>query len=73
MKISDSELKKMDKRLKQKIVNVGPKDIDTHGQVCCPPQTDELWDMHPRVYMPVKHDKTSVCPYCGAVYKYNDK
>ena len=73
MKISAQQLKKLEKRLKQKDVIVKAKDVDIHGQVCCPPETDELWDMHPRVYMPVKFEKTSVCQYCGAVYKYNDK
>lgn len=60
------------KKLNQEDVIVGPKDVDHHGQIGCPPQDGELWSMHPRVYMPVKLDKKSTCPYCGAVYVYKD-
>ena len=60
------------RKLKQNDVIVGPNDVDHHGQIACPPNEDELWNMHPRVYMPVKANKKSTCPYCGAVYVYKD-
>jgi len=35
----------------------------------CPLPEDELWNMHPRVYLDIeKHGKVS-CPYCGATYE----
>jgi len=73
MKISQDQAKKLKTRLNQKVVDVKDSDLDIHGQICCPPKSGELWDMHPRVYMPIKEDGVSMCPYCGAVYKYNAK
>ncbi|WPL15146.1 Zinc-finger domain protein [Thiorhodovibrio winogradskyi] len=36
----------------------------------CPRPGEELWNMHPRVYLPIDKapDRRTVCPYCGAVY-----
>ena len=73
MKISQDQAKKLKTRLNQKVVDVKDSDLDIHGQICCPPKSGELWDMHPRVYMPIKEDGVSMCPYCGAVYKYMAK
>lgn len=36
--------------------------------VCCPPKNAEVWDMHPRVYLPIAEEGTVVCPYCSAKY-----
>jgi uncharacterized Zn-finger protein len=40
----------------------------------CPRPQDVLWDMHPRVYLPIEDepDLKSVCPYCGARYRLVD-
>ncbi len=40
----------------------------------CPRPGDALWDMHPRVYLPIEDEPTkeSVCPYCGARYRLID-
>jgi uncharacterized Zn-finger protein len=40
----------------------------------CPRPEDVLWDMHPRVYLPIEDEpiKESVCPYCGARYRLID-
>ena len=40
----------------------------------CPRPQDVLWDMHPRVYLPIEDepDRESVCPYCGARYRLVD-
>jgi uncharacterized Zn-finger protein len=34
----------------------------------CPRPEDEVWNMHPRVYLPIEKDGTAACPYCGARY-----
>lgn len=34
----------------------------------CPRAQDEVWDMHPRVYLPIEKSGEAVCPYCGAHY-----
>ena len=40
----------------------------------CPRPDDTLWDMHPRVYLPIEDEpnKECVCPYCGARYRLID-
>ncbi|MCB1787202.1 MAG: zinc-finger domain-containing protein [Gammaproteobacteria bacterium] len=38
----------------------------------CPRPADELWNMHPRVYLPIEKDGEAVCPYCGAHYVLGD-
>jgi uncharacterized Zn-finger protein len=42
--------------------------------LCCPRPQDALWNMHPRVYLPIEDepDRESVCPYCGARYRLVD-
>jgi len=42
--------------------------------LCCPRPADKLWNMHPRVYLPIENtpDGTAVCPYCGAHYRLID-
>ena len=39
--------------------------------LCCPLPEDEVWNMHPRVYLPIEDDPDGVatCPYCGARYQ----
>lgn len=34
----------------------------------CPMPDMELWDSHPRVYLPIEETGREQCPYCGAVY-----
>lgn len=40
----------------------------------CPRPGDSLWNMHPRVYLPIDEepDGEAVCPYCGAHYRLVD-
>ena len=38
----------------------------------CPGRGDEVWNMHPRVYLTFGKSGGAVCPYCGAVYKLKD-
>ncbi len=37
--------------------------------LCCPMPGMQLWNSHPRVYMPLDTvGGQSMCPYCGALY-----
>ncbi len=40
----------------------------------CPRPGDALWNMHPRVYLPIEDEpnKEAICPYCGAHYHLMD-
>jgi uncharacterized Zn-finger protein len=38
----------------------------------CPLPEDDVWNMHPRVYLPVEKTGDAVCPYCGAKYVLQD-
>ena len=40
--------------------------------LACPRPGDELWNMHPKVYLPIEKKGEAVCPYCGAVYRLTD-
>ncbi|HYN79375.1 MAG TPA: zinc-finger domain-containing protein [Lamprocystis sp. (in: g-proteobacteria)] len=42
--------------------------------LCCPRPGDVLWNMHPRVYLPIEDEPSgeAVCPYCGARYRLID-
>ncbi len=34
----------------------------------CPQPEEDVWNMHPRVYLPLDKTGEAVCPYCGARY-----
>ena len=34
----------------------------------CPMPGMELWNSHPKVYLPIEKSGECKCPYCGAVY-----
>ena len=38
----------------------------------CPTGEMELWNMHPRVYLPIEATGHAVCPYCGAEFELTD-
>lgn len=38
----------------------------------CPRPEDEVWNMHPRVYLPIEKTGEATCPYCGARYALSD-
>ena len=38
----------------------------------CPRPGDEVWNMHPRVYLPIEKTGEAKCPYCGAQYQLRD-
>lgn len=37
----------------------------------CPRPEDEVWNMHPRVYLPIDDEPSGelTCPYCGTRYR----
>ena len=35
---------------------------------CCPMPGMQLWNSHPRVYLPVEKTGWAKCPYCSAEY-----
>ncbi|MGB5835115.1 MAG: zinc-finger domain-containing protein [Thiohalocapsa sp.] len=39
--------------------------------LCCPLPEDQVWNMHPRVYLAIEDDPEgrATCPYCGAKYQ----
>lgn len=38
----------------------------------CPMPSMQLWDAHPKVFLPIEKTGTAVCPYCGAKYTLKD-
>ena len=38
----------------------------------CPLPGREVWNMHPRVYLPIEKSGDATCPYCGAHYQLVD-
>ena len=48
----------------QRVVKVSRGELP----LCCPLPADEVWNMHPRVYLPIEKTGEAVCPYCGAHY-----
>ena len=34
----------------------------------CPMPDLQVWNLHPRVFLPIEDEGHSVCPYCGANY-----
>jgi uncharacterized Zn-finger protein len=46
------------------VVQVTAEDLP----LSCPRPQDSLWNMHPRVYLPIEAKGEAICPYCGARY-----
>jgi uncharacterized Zn-finger protein len=44
--------------------DVTPDDLP----LCCPMPGMQLWNSHPRVYLPVEKTGWAKCPYCSAEY-----
>ena len=38
----------------------------------CPMPAMQLWNSHPKVYIPVEETGEGTCPYCSAVFKLVD-
>lgn len=55
--------------------NLKPTCTETDRQIsaadlplCCPMKDNELWNGHPRVYLPIDTTGEITCPYCGTHY-----
>lgn len=35
----------------------------------CSGPTNESWNGHPRVFLPIESNGIAECPYCGTIYK----
>ena len=44
---------------------VQKRDLPLH----CPTDDMELWNQHPRVYIPMDESGKAKCPYCGTEFK----
>lgn len=53
-----------DKVGKDAVITVDRADLP----LSCPRPDDEVWNMHPRVYLPIEKTGEATCPYCGARY-----
>ncbi|MFC0679951.1 zinc-finger domain-containing protein [Lysobacter korlensis] len=38
----------------------------------CPLPAVELWNSHPRVYLPLEAERECECPYCGTLFVLED-
>ena len=38
----------------------------------CPTKEMEVWNAHPRVYLPIAKTGRESCPYCGATFILDD-
>ncbi len=38
----------------------------------CPTDSMELWNAHPKIYLPIEQTGTEVCPYCGTRFILQD-
>lgn len=39
----------------------------------CPTPKMELWNTHPKVYLPIEKTGVEVCPYCGTRFVLHDE
>ena len=51
-----------------KVIKVSRADLP----LACPRPEDEVWNMHPRVYLAIEKTGEASCPYCGARYQLGD-
>lgn len=49
---------------KQRQIEVTVDDLPLH----CPMPSMQLWNSHPRVYLPIENKGEALCPYCGTRY-----
>ncbi len=52
----------------QKIIKVSREQLP----LSCPLPEDSLWNMHPRVFLPIEKTGEAVCPYCSTHYILQD-
>ncbi len=54
---------------KNNVIEVTLADLPVH----CPMGKGDLWNYHPRVYIPVEESGEASCPYCGTIYRLVDE
>ena len=56
------------------VVELSVADLSHEGSTCCPnPKANmQLWNMHPRVYLDLSHQREAHCAYCGRIYRLNE-
>lgn len=47
---------------------VSKKDLPLH----CPMDNMTLWNLHPKVYLPIDESGEERCPYCGTLYSMKE-
>lgn len=52
----------------QKRIEVSRADL----RLSCPMPATPLWNMHPRVYLPIEVEGEVQCPYCSTIYVLKD-
>lgn len=45
-------------------IEITTDDLPLH----CPTPSMQLWDTHPRVFLPIEATGEALCPYCGTHY-----
>lgn len=60
-----------DKLNKQTEIVVRSKNLPLH----CPMDESAIWCSHPRVFLPIEDssEKEIRCPYCGTLYRLEDR
>lgn len=56
--------KKVKTGAKQKTIKIHQRDLP----LSCPRTSAALWNLHPKVYLPIEETHDEVCPYCSAHY-----
>lgn len=51
--------------MSEQVKKISKKDLP----LSCPMPNDELWNQHPRVYIPLDDEGKGACPYCGNHYQ----
>ena len=55
----------MQHEFKARYYEVTAKDLPLH----CPTPAMQIWNTHPRVFLPIEKTGEALCPYCGTLYR----
>lgn len=50
---------------RSRTVEVTAADLPLH----CPTPAMQLWNTHPRVFLPIQNSGEALCPYCGTHFR----
>ena len=56
------------KEQKRKAIRLAAKDLP----LSCPREGVDVWNLHPKVYLPIEEEGEVVCPYCGNHFVLNN-